>query len=248
MKKVPSKDQVWPSKGLRRVSVNSFGFGGANSHMVLDDALHYLEYRGLTGSHQTIALSPAIEQEADVINGNGGVVTPLSTANTGIIAPLEFAAAEDGFAQGMHSWLLVWTANDENSLKRMVESYEAYIKKHVIDEVKLSQLALTLAKRRSRMLWRAFTIVTHNNIRTINLSRMKMTRSSMESGLAFIFTGQGAQYINMGLELLKYPVFKTVLLHIEAIYRNLGCEWSIQGRCGYDVLSIMFLTLFRRDT
>lgn len=28
----------WPCDGVRRVSVNSFGFGGTNAHVVLDDA------------------------------------------------------------------------------------------------------------------------------------------------------------------------------------------------------------------
>lgn len=40
--KVPTECIPWPQEGLRRVSVNSFGFGGSNSHVILDDAYHYL--------------------------------------------------------------------------------------------------------------------------------------------------------------------------------------------------------------
>ena len=43
----------WPTTGLRRVSVNSFGFGGTNAHAVLDDAYHYLRLRGIDGYHCT---------------------------------------------------------------------------------------------------------------------------------------------------------------------------------------------------
>lgn len=40
---IPKELTAWPSPGLRRVSINSFGYGGSNAHVILDDALHYLE-------------------------------------------------------------------------------------------------------------------------------------------------------------------------------------------------------------
>lgn len=33
--------------------MNSFGFGGTNTHVILDDAFHYFQERGLTGNHCT---------------------------------------------------------------------------------------------------------------------------------------------------------------------------------------------------
>ncbi|PGH18371.1 hypothetical protein AJ79_00437 [Helicocarpus griseus UAMH5409] len=54
---VPSRCTTWPSTGIRRVSVNSFGFGGSNTHVILEDALHFLEYRGLQGKHCTTDIS-----------------------------------------------------------------------------------------------------------------------------------------------------------------------------------------------
>ncbi|GAB0137267.1 t1pks [Epichloe bromicola] len=48
---LPQDVIMWPTQGLRRISINSFGFGGANAHVILDDAYHYLQDRGLTGKH-----------------------------------------------------------------------------------------------------------------------------------------------------------------------------------------------------
>lgn len=41
--KIPTELTPWPGHGLRRASVNSFGYGGSNGHVILDDALHYLQ-------------------------------------------------------------------------------------------------------------------------------------------------------------------------------------------------------------
>ncbi|EPE26975.1 Thiolase-like protein [Glarea lozoyensis ATCC 20868] len=51
--KFPIHPTPWPSVGLRRISVNSFGFGGTNAHVILDDAYHYLLSHSLTGNHST---------------------------------------------------------------------------------------------------------------------------------------------------------------------------------------------------
>lgn len=40
---IPMELTQWPTVGLRRASVNSFGYGGTNAHLILDDALHYLD-------------------------------------------------------------------------------------------------------------------------------------------------------------------------------------------------------------
>ncbi|RDA86508.1 hypothetical protein CP532_2001 [Ophiocordyceps camponoti-leonardi (nom. inval.)] len=44
---VPTEAQPWPAADVRRCSVNSFGFGGLNGHVVLDGAAGYLRSRGL---------------------------------------------------------------------------------------------------------------------------------------------------------------------------------------------------------
>lgn len=46
----------WPTDGLRRASVNSFGYGGSNAHCVLDDTFNYLKLRGIKARHCTARL------------------------------------------------------------------------------------------------------------------------------------------------------------------------------------------------
>lgn len=70
---VSTQTTPWPTRGLRRVSVNSFGFGGINSHLVLDDAFSYLQSRGLPGNHCTI--------HSRMAHAFGIPCTPTSTNN-----------------------------------------------------------------------------------------------------------------------------------------------------------------------
>lgn len=62
------------------------------------------------------------------------------------------------------------------------------------------------------------------------LSNLKPIRSSEDLGLAFVFTGQGAQYINMGLGLEQYPVYRETLENINEIYSSFGCSWNLFGK------------------
>jgi acyl transferase domain-containing protein len=40
---VPTRLQEWPSGRLRRASINNFGYGGSNSHVILDGAFYHLQ-------------------------------------------------------------------------------------------------------------------------------------------------------------------------------------------------------------
>ncbi|KAH7313902.1 thiolase-like protein, partial [Stachybotrys elegans] len=65
----PTDFASWPAEGVRRISVNSFGFGGANTHVVLDDALHYLQHWGLSGCHSKTITNTGPNDAKESVNG-----------------------------------------------------------------------------------------------------------------------------------------------------------------------------------
>lgn len=256
----------WPTEGLRRISVNSFGFGGSNTHVILDDALHYMLENSLDGNHCTASSSGSTTHGEITTTMNGdsrayGHAHGNGTAYTNGSAPaLKGAPIHDAvhvngngffdksFANGTASHtngytaplnstvslprLLVWTAADEKAVKRTVDIHATFCKENIRgDPTKLDRLAFTLAARRSQMLWRACEIVSASDTQGEEvLSSVKAIRSSADAGLAFVFTGQGAQYLGMGWDLIEYPVFLQTLRQIDSIYHNLGCDWSLLGR------------------
>lgn len=118
---------LWPADGVRRISVNSFGFGGTNSHAILDDAFHYLLERGLRGYHLTVACVPHNHHE---------------------VQPFEQVCKKS-------PRLLVWSASDAHTLELLLKQYMAYVDFQIKgDPLKLDRLAYTLASRRSSLLWR----------------------------------------------------------------------------------------------
>ena len=74
--KFPTTSVVWPNRGLRRASINAFGFGGSSAHIVMDDALSYLTMHNPEGRYHTIdipkldlRLMHNLTQEHDNMNG-----------------------------------------------------------------------------------------------------------------------------------------------------------------------------------
>ncbi|RDA88663.1 hypothetical protein CP532_4032 [Ophiocordyceps camponoti-leonardi (nom. inval.)] len=157
----------------------------------------------------------------------------------GIASATEFSALNgrlscEGRAEAK---LLIWTAADAAALQRVLQSYATYCHGHLLgDAHKLAQLAYTLAARRSIMAWRSFAVLDNETALDDGQDDMPprlpsgpSVRASTESiGVAFIFTGQGAQYSGMGLELTqRYPVFAESLRRSDLALAGLGCEWSI---------------------
>lgn len=251
--KIPVRSIPWPVKGLRRVSVNSFGFGGSNSHAVLDDAFNFLRLRGLKANHSTTTEPPSppnlhypdskgddqLADQSHISSPTGG--TPPEKQNGALErVKLTIRHAINGnghrFDQGQvpQAKLLTWSAADEGGMLRVIENYHDHLSRSIgkIFESKsyLNDLAHTLESRRSQLPWRSFAVVESlDALSNLKACVSKACRSSEDVAVAFVFTGQGAQYKEMGKGLLCYPIFENTLRSVDDIFRSFGCQWSLFG-------------------
>lgn len=127
--------------------------------------------------------------------------------------------------------LLVYTARDEAALNRVLRQYSKYYDDCILGSPKsLQKLAYILAARRSKLALRSFTVGDANSpSNAIGLPNSNCIRASLETQLCFVFTGQGAQYSKMGLELVQYPVFMSGLQEADKVFQAMGADWSLFG-------------------
>ncbi|PWY90616.1 putative polyketide synthase [Aspergillus sclerotioniger CBS 115572] len=218
----PNKAIPWPTAGLRRACVNSFGFGGTNATVILDDVHHYLELNGLQGYHRTQQFPPG--NLLTLRNGHTFQHTlSVFARQNGEIpdGPLSHGLATEA------PKLLVWSAADKTTAQKLSAAYHDFLNEQSPDILALSY---TLAVRRSHFTWKNFAVVDPQTSPSfIDLGPRDPIRAQDNSRLAFVFTGQGAQYMGMGRELFSFPVFRnTIDLLEDCLVKQLGCSWSLR--------------------
>ncbi|RDI84031.1 hypothetical protein Vi05172_g6068 [Venturia inaequalis] len=167
----------WPALSCyRRASVNSFGYGGANAHTVLDAAESYFQARSMSVPRQ-IAFPDSATKESDP----GRLV------------------------------LLALSAHNQPTLDNNIAALD-----NCLAGVNLYHLAHTLGTKRSNFNVRAFALVRGRDVKASPTGHLLKCRVNHHKGpvptLAFAFTGQGAQWPQMGTQLMTaYPSFRTTL-------------------------------------
>ncbi|KIA75375.1 hypothetical protein HK57_00158 [Aspergillus ustus] len=230
---IPTRSVPWPSPGLRRISINSFGFAGSNAHIIVDDALHYLQDRQLPGNHCTAATPATVIRKSGHPGGSNDTTSQIDddyknlhmTHSDDTVSNDNSVTCQFGSTDApANPKLLVWTAADEKATLRLSQAYVPFYHDLVSSTPNdLDRLAYTLSARRDQMLWRTSAVSQEGTM----IAPSRPIRSSTETGLVFVFTGQGAQYAGMGVELLEYPRFVRTLERVDAIYARLGCTWSL---------------------
>ncbi|KAJ5929597.1 polyketide synthase [Penicillium verhagenii] len=189
---VPTEVTPWPLHKPKRASVNSFGYGGTNAHVILDHAAEAMASRGQ--SH--------LEDEVD---------------------------------HDVDPRLFVLSAPAESALERMMDRGREFLQAEAVEksQIPLHQLAFTLSDRRSKFSWKAATVACSadelaGNWSTGNKQQQQLIHTPQRARLGFVFTGQGAQYARMGIELGKYSVFReSVQAADHYLSAQLHSEWSI---------------------
>ncbi|KAF9871785.1 hybrid PKS-NRPS protein [Colletotrichum karsti] len=195
----------WPrrdDKTPRRASVNSFGFGGTNSHAILE-------------SHDDSKLL----QLNDPSDGVSNPVRQGSNLHTPVI--------------------IVLSAASEPALAALTSQYADYIEKR--PEADLRRLALTTQRRRTRL---AHGVSFAGRTRAGLVRQMRTALQAFQDGgklgimtspnrslnkpveILGVFTGQGAQWANMGVKLLdSCPIFaRTIAVLDEALAKTMEEE------------------------
>ncbi|ROV87828.1 hypothetical protein VMCG_10550 [Cytospora schulzeri] len=197
----PSKCVTWAPCEIRRASVNSFGYGGTNSHIVIDDALSYLQQRGLMTNFM-MASRPDCRR--------GEILRPEENPKLLVWSAFTETATRDMVS----SW--------ESYCSEMLDT---------MSTPSISDIAYTLDTRRSLLPSKSFAVISKtSDLRSVgNIASVPMDTPKRSARLGFIFTGQGAQWYAMGRELFTYPVFAESIRASEAILSRLGCSWSLQA-------------------
>lgn len=112
-------------------------------------------------------------------------------------------------------YTLFVSANDATSLKGNIQA----LVNHLVNprvKVNLADLAYTLTERRSRLWHRAFISTRSSEISENDFTVGK--RGTQPPKVSFIFTGQGAQWPQMGKDLLTYfPWTRSILEELDAV-------------------------------
>jgi acyl transferase domain-containing protein len=191
----------WPSTAaVRRASVNSFGFGGANAHVVLEHvpiSRHISSYKQVT---------------ADFFDDDDDDDDDDTVATT-TVAPN----------------LLVFSANDQASLKGYVKGLNAHLINPMVS-INPGDLAYTLSERRTKHYYRAFAITRSSKVKVNDETLVFGKQASSPPRIGFIFTGQGAQWPQMGQDLVKaFPQAKRVIQDLDEVLQALPSppRWSL---------------------
>lgn len=174
--------------------MNSFGFGGSNAHVILDEA------------------------------STGAAASQLHFKSSfGQTNDFDFFSEETLRPPRV----LVFSANDVASL----QNYAASLNKHFLNPavcVELADLAHTLSERRTKHFNRAYLIARSAQIDVHSLKIGKPRPSQPRVGL--IFTGQGAQWPQMGKSFLEtIPACRSMVERLDRVLQTLNNPptWSL---------------------
>ncbi|KJZ77319.1 hypothetical protein HIM_03043 [Hirsutella minnesotensis 3608] len=185
--RVPVEPTPWPKGSNCRVSVNSFGIGGANAHAIVDSAASF----GLP-----LAMDPdMVSEDPDRHDKPRPRLLPVS-------------------------------ANNADSLRTRVQDLNRYIQSR---PETLDRAAHTLGTRRDHLRHRAFSISTSGE--KLGEFDMMHRAADVSPKVAFVFSGQGAQWVGMGRDLIhNWPTFREDIRQMDEDLRCLadGPQWTIE--------------------
>lgn len=255
--RIPTEATRWPNDGPRRASINSFGFGGANAHVIVEDPVSYLKRTGRAGSgrYPAALMSPpsvpavADKSDSDSITSDGNDSDKAlsdSTQTSISVLTTDSSSSDPSSSLPQTPKVFVVSSNDKEGVARNVERLTSYLETKTSQKMAVSEesallksLAYTLSTKRSVLPWKSYVtastlpqlLETFTSTSTSFASPIRSS-STADPRAAFVFTGQGAQWFAMGRGLEIFPAFKASMDASEAMLRALGCPWSLAAELG----------------
>lgn len=215
--RVPISLEPWPDNEPGIVSINSFGFGGANAHVVLG------EYRPFEESR---------------FNGNGSTFSKVVLQSAHEKGEVEdrYPISHNGHKSlnADQAWPLVLSARSEESLRRLASAWVELAEK--TEGPSLADLTFSAANRRTHYSHRLSLVAAdRTDLRDqlqgylVGEARPYLHSSELHEPvpIAFVFCGQGPQWAHMGRELLdNEPLFGDSMREIDRLLQKV-VGWSL---------------------
>lgn len=190
---IPTKLEDWAAQnGIRRASINNFGYGGANAHVIVED---YSTFINTTSQH--LIQNPTLQT----------TISPRSR-------------------------LFSLSGKDEQAATRIATNLLEHLREVSpgSEQDYLNSLAYTLGQRRSKLPWTNVQSAStlKELTRKLDASKSSPRKTQEKPKVAFVFTGQGAQWWAMGRELIEaYPIFKSTITEANGYLQAMGCTWDL---------------------
>jgi zearalenone synthase (highly reducing iterative type I polyketide synthase) len=165
-----------------------------------------------------------------VLNRSTGSLCSDETSRKGVFGETEDIAIANPI-------IFVLSASEQPALTRNSNALSAhlnslpYAQNSRAQTDYLANLAYTLATKRTRLRWIRFYIADSMQELQRKLhedSALSFRAGASEYRIGFIFTGQGAQWSQMGSALMAYPVFRQSVVDAASYLIQLGSPWDMQ--------------------
>ncbi|KGO77525.1 Acyl transferase/acyl hydrolase/lysophospholipase [Penicillium italicum] len=128
--------------------------------------------------------------------------------------------------------LFLISANDKESLRTRIKDFGIYFEQHpeVFEKTLFGNFAYTLGNKMSQLSYRVGVSATSLDELGIRLAQLKINPSRVLGApiVSFVFTGQGAQWAQMGVPLMhEYPIYELAIKRADQCLRELGAEFSL---------------------
>ncbi|PWY72888.1 ketoacyl-synt-domain-containing protein [Aspergillus heteromorphus CBS 117.55] len=132
----------------------------------------------------------------------------------------------------LDKWIFTFSSYDKTSGAQLIRNIADYLaSREPKDTHFMHSLAYTLSEKRSLLPYRfAASASTPQELATIlgkSDQKLQKPANTANTAIGFVFTGMGAQWPGMGLELLEdYPVFRESIARADDCLRSLCCSWT----------------------